>query len=543
MRKYRKNMKKLSNREKKRIERTIANDRSYKLYLYNRFFIFLLLVLGQLVGSLWLIYLFIYHTAAGVLVQAVVEICAVVAVLHLINKNDRPSIKMNWILLMLLFPVLGVPMYLLYGEGRPTRWMRYLIDKARKENEKQFAETYGEDPLVLPEKRDRSLVHYLSKYGKYPVYNEGEVVYYKSGEEMFPAMLDALKSAENFILLDYFIIAHGKMWNEILRILLEKAALGVKIRIIYDDFGCMMTLPPKYDRYLEGLHENIRCLTFNDVVPVFAVRMNNRDHRKIMVVDGKVAFTGGINLADEYIAEKERFGYWKDSGVRITGGAVASFTKMFFNIWNAFRKDKEDLKNYLLPVKEGGMYEVNKGNGVLIQPYDDSPLDNVSVGESVYSDIIQRASRYVYIFTPYLVLDDHMRTALVQASVRGVDVRIVTPGIPDKKMTFRLTRANYDLLMKVGIKIYEYTPGFIHAKSVVVDDECAVVGTINFDYRSLYHHFENAVYIANCDAVLDVKRDCEETFAVSKLCTKKDTRRTLVGKLFDSLLRVFETLF
>ena len=535
-------MKKLSKRKIKRIERTVANDRSYKLYLYNRFFTFLLLVLGQLVGSVLLVYLFINNTAVGVLLQVLVEICAVITVLHLISKNERPSIKMNWILLMLVVPVIGVPMYLLYGEGRPTKWMRRMIDKSKEENDRQFAEFYGKDPLFEPQNREQSISHYLAKYGSYPVYNEGEVTYYKSGEELFPAMKEALHRAEKFILLDYFIIAHGKMWKEILTILLEKAELGVQIRIIYDDFGCMVTLPPKYDRYLESLHPNVRCMTFNNVIPIFAVHMNNRDHRKIMVIDGKVAFTGGVNLADEYIAEKERFGYWKDSGVRITGGAVASFTKMFFDVWNAFRRDREDLKNYLLPIKVDTMYAMKEVKAV-IQPYDDSPLDGISVGETVYIDIIQRASRYVYIFTPYLVLDDHMRAALVQAAARGVDVRIVTPGIPDKKITFRLTRANYDLLLKVGIKIYEYTPGFIHAKSIVSDDRCAVVGTINFDYRSLYHHFENAVYLSGCDAVLDVKRDCEETFAVSKLCTKKDLRRTLVGRFFDSLLRVFETLF
>lgn len=536
-------MKKLSERKKKRIERTVANDRSYKLYLYNRFFIFLLLVLGQLVGMVLLTYLFVYYTAIGVLLQALVSVCAVITVLYLINCNDRPSIKMNWILMMLLVPVIGVPMYLLYGEGRPTRWMRGMMDKACLENDAQFIDFYGEYGLENADVRERSIAHFLAKHAKYPTYGDGDVTYYKSGEEMFPAMIEALQSAEKFILLDYFIIAHGKMWNEILKILLEKAELGVQIRIIYDDFGCMMTLPPRYDRYLESLHPNIRCMTFNNVIPIFAVHMNNRDHRKIMVVDGKVAFTGGINLADEYIAEKQRFGYWKDSGVRITGMAVASFIKMFFNIWNAFRKDKEELKNYLPPIKGGTVYALNEGNAGVIAPYDDSPLDKVSVGETVYLDVIQRAAKYVYIFTPYLVLDDYMRAALVQAAARGVDVRIVTPGIPDKKMTFRLTRANYGILMRGGVKIYEYTPGFIHAKSIVSDDVCAVVGTINFDYRSLYHHFENAVYIAGQDAVLDLKRDCEETFAVSKFCTEKDTRRTLVGKLFDSVLRVFETLF
>ncbi|MBR2320620.1 MAG: PLDc N-terminal domain-containing protein [Clostridia bacterium] len=536
-------MKKLSERKKRKIERTVANNRSYKLYLYNRFFTFLLLVLGQLVGFVLLAYLFINNTKIGVFVQLAVWALSFAAVLYLINKNERPSIKLNWILLMLVLPVIGVPAYLLYGEGRPVRWMQKRIAKASQENNRQFSDFYGADPLTLPQNRDESIVHYLAKYGVYPVYNEGAATYYKRGEEMFLAMKDALCKAEKFILLDYFIIAHGKMWNEILAILLEKAELGVQIRIIYDDFGCMVTLPPNYDKYLESLHKNIRCMTFNSVIPIFAVHMNNRDHRKVMVIDGKVAFTGGVNLADEYIGEKVRFGYWKDSGVRIEGIAVASFTKMFFDVWNAFRADKETLSDYLLPAKEGTMYKMNGENGLTIQPYDDSPLDKISVGEAVYLDIIQRASKYVYICTPYLVLDDYMRAVLMQAAARGVDVRIVTPAIPDKKITFRLTRANYDILMKVGIKIYEYTPGFIHSKSVVSDDCCAVVGTINFDYRSLYHHFENAVYFAGCDAVQDVKRDAEETFAVSKLCNEQDLRRTLVGKFFDSLLRVFETLF
>ncbi|MBO5736908.1 MAG: PLDc N-terminal domain-containing protein [Clostridia bacterium] len=536
-------MKKLSERKKRRIERTVANNRSYKLYLYNRFLSFLLLVLGQLVGFAFLTYLFIYNTKIGVMVQLAVGVLSFLVVLYLISESERPSIKLNWILLIVVVPIVGVPSYLLYGEGRPTRWMKRRMEKSTEENNRQFAAFYGLDPLTLPQSRNHSTAYYLAKYGAYPIYNEGKVTYYKSGEEMFAAMKEGLNSAEKFILLDYFIIAHGKMWKEILTILMEKAELGVQIRIIYDDFGCMMTLPPKYDRYLEGLHKNIRCMTFNDVIPVFAVHMNNRDHRKIMVIDGKIAFTGGVNLADEYIGEKVRFGYWKDTGIRIEGAAVASFTKMFFDVWNAFRVDKEGLENYLLPAKEGTMYASNGENGLILQPYDDSPLDKVSAGESVYLDVIQRACRYVYIFTPYLVLDDHMRAVLMQAATRGVDVRIVTPGVPDKKITYRLTRANYEMLMKAGVKIYEYTPGFIHAKSVVSDDTCAVVGTINFDYRSLYHHFENAVYFANCDEVLAVKRDAEETFAVSKLCTEKDLRRTLVGRFFDSILRVFETLF
>ncbi len=535
-------MKKMSARKRKWIERTVANDRSNKRFLYNRFYLFALLVLLQITGFIWLLYLFANDSRIGITVQSVVGILAVISVLYIINKNDRPSVKLNWILLILVVPVFGVPFYILCGEGGPTRTIRKKIAKAHKRNKEQLAKLTPVQEEVQPATRAEGVQYYLAQYAGYPVYHDGSVEYYESGEKTFPALKEALESAEKYILLEYFIIAHGKMWGEILEILLRKAAQGVKIRIIYDDFGCMTTLPPDYDRYLESLHENVKALAFNEVVPVFALRMNNRDHRKILVVDGKVAFTGGINLADEYINEKRRFGYWKDTAVRVTGGSVRSFVEMFFYIWNAFRKDKEALEEYVFPTLNADMVPSNEEKGLVIQPYDDSPLDGRSVGESVYIDLINRAVRYAYIFTPYLLLDDVIRSALVRAAERGVDVRIVTPGIPDKKMVYRLTRANYGILLKAGVKIYEYTPGFIHAKSIVLDDDCAVVGTINFDYRSLYLHFEDGVYFSGCDAVADVKRDAEETFAVCKQCTKENTRRGFFGRIIDSLLRLFETL-
>lgn len=287
------------------------------------------------------------------------------------------------------------------------------------------------------------------------------------------------------------------------------------------------------------LSENIKCVTFNDVIPMFALRMNNRDHRKILVIDGKVAFTGGINIADEYIAEKQRFGYWKDTGVRVKGDAVSSFTRMFMDMWNAFSKEKEDVTKYLLPY--AGTHQLDK-KPLRILPYDNSPLTEPNVAEAVYADMINRAQKYVWIFTPYLVLDEYMRATLCAAAMRGVDVRIVTPAIPDKKIVYRMTRANYGVLMQAGVKIYEYTPGFIHAKNMLCDGESAVVGTINLDYRSLYHHFENAVYFSGCEAVKDVERDCNEVFALSRLCTEKDMRKTWLGKFIDAILRVFETL-
>ncbi len=533
-------MKKLSARKKKWIEKTVKNNRSYKIFLYNRLFIFLLSVLLQIIGYGILLLAFAYDSSIGFIVQFIISVLTVVFVLRIINKNDRPSSKLSWIILILIFPVFGVPMYLLNGSGRPTRKMQRKITQAKQENEKRLKEL-GEPQIPAPRSRDEAVEHYIAKSGGYPAFHEGEVRYYKSGEEVFPEMVQALKRAEKFILLEYFIIAHGKAWNEILKILLEKAEQGVQVKIIYDDFGCMVTLPPRYDEYLESLSKNIKCLAFNPVVPLFAVRMNNRDHRKMLVVDGKLAFTGGINLADEYIGEIRRFGYWKDSAIKITGSSVQSFCKSFFYIWNAFRTDKEDILNYLAPAPKRAE-EGNARDGFTIQPYDDCPLDNISVGETVYADTIDKAERYVWIFTPYLVLDDYMRASLCQASLRGVDVRIVTPGIPDKKTVYRLTRANYEILLKAGVKIYEYTPGFLHAKSMVCDDTCAVVGTINLDYRSLYHHFENAVYFSGAKAVAEVKRDCEDTFAVSKERTLENLKRGFIGRLFDSILRVFETL-
>ena len=260
----------------------------------------------------------------------------------------------------------------------------------------------------------------------------------------------------------------------------------------------------------------------------------------MLIIDGKVAFTGGYNIADEYIGEKLRFGHWKDTGVKVTGSAVRSFTKMFLYMWNAFHKKKENVQDFLLPEEETDKYTAEEG--LVIQPYDDTPIVPYSTGEAVYIDIINRAEKYVYITTPYLILDDFMRASLCRAAMRGVDVRIVTPGIPDKKIAYRLTRSNYPVLLKAGVKIYEYAPGFIHAKSMVCDDKYAVVGTINLDYRSLYLHFENAVYFSDCSAVLDVKRDCEETVALSFERTLENSKQSACGKLFDSALRLFETL-
>ena len=609
-------MKLMNERRRRRIEKNILKDRRYKTLIYNRVILTVALVLVQIV--LYGFLMASFYTAGRAVLFAV-NILGILFVLYIINRNEKPSAKLNWVIMILILPICGISLYLLFGEGRPTRRMNRRISAAKRENAGVLVQDAEVKAFVDGGGRNTETCRYLMNYANYPAYGEGDVTYYPSGKEMFKDMLEALESAKKFILAEYFIISGGKMWDTFRELLLKKANEGVEIKLIFDDVGSLLLLPPKYDKYLESLHPNIKCFRFNPAVPVFTMRMNNRDHRKILVVDGKTAFTGGINLADEYIDEKVKYGKWKDTGVRVTGQAVSSFTMMFFNIWNAFRKDKGALRNYIAPeylereselepvgsvgkngteipveVRAGRSTEPTDGNdkdgafaetakerfgkclssgvtgesgavrafekaadgsrrekdfqnasqkgGLIIQPYDDSPLDRESVGETVYLELINRAYKYLYIFTPYLVLDDFMRTALCNAAKRGVDVRIVTPGIPDKKTVFRLTRANYGPLLKAGVRIYEYTPGFIHAKSMVCDDETAVVGTINLDYRSLYLHFENAVYFSHCPAVGVLKADCLSVFKESKKISLEDTRQTFIGRLFDSVLRVFETL-
>ena len=548
-------MRRLKAREKQWIERTAKNGKSFKLVLYNRFFIFLFSAICQLGLFFALVYSLAYNSSNAVGLQVACFIFQIVFILYIINKNDRPSLKLGWLLLILLFPAFGVILYIWGGEGRPTKKMRKRIEKAKAELKAPLNEYRARCANSLKNTQNKaqnsvqdSVQFYLSRHGEYPAYDRGDVQYFSSGESAFAKILEDLERAEKYILLEYFIIAHGKMWEAIFKILLEKARQGVQVRIIYDDFGCVLTLPPHYDRYLENASENIKCLKFNKVVPFLEVRMNNRDHRKMLVIDGKTAWTGGINIADEYIAQKQRFGYWKDACLRVQGNAAAEFTGMFFYLWNAFKKTQEDLNAYLPPLNKendcenGQENKAENGKDFCVQPYDDCPLDELSVSEMVYVHIIDRAKKNVWFFTPYLILDDHLRLSLCKAALRGVDVRIVTPGIPDKKITYRLTRANYKILLKSGVKIYEYTQGFLHSKNVVCDDECAVVGTINLDYRSLYHHFENAVYFRGCEAVREVKKDFEQAFCVSKPCSGEYPKRRLLGRLFDSVLRVFETL-
>jgi cardiolipin synthase len=357
---------------------------------------------------------------------------------------------------------------------------------------------------------------------------------------MFEAMLEEMRKAEHFIFLEFFIVEEGEMWGRMLEVLLEKARQGVEVRMLYDDMGSVALLPFDYAKKLEEMDTHIKCIPFNPVVPFLAMVMNNRDHRKILVVDGNIGFTGGVNLADEYINAREKYGHWKDSGLKLVGEGVWNLTVMFMEMWNACSETKLIPEMHVPKSANDSEQEEHIG---FVLPYGDDPLDDENVGEDTYIEIINQAKDYVYIITPYLILDDEMKRALIMASKRGVDVRIVTPGIPDKKVVFRLTRANYLPLLKAGVKIYEYTPGFVHAKSFLSDDNVGVVGTINLDYRSLYLHFECAVWMYQVPALIDLKKDTLETIEKSRRVYEEDVHTKGIGRLFDGLLRVMAPLF
>ena len=352
---------------------------------------------------------------------------------------------------------------------------------------------------------------------------------------MYPDLLADLEKAERFIFLEFFIVRTGKMWDGVEDILVRKAAQGVDVRLIYDDFGSLLGLPSDFVVQMERAH--IRCIPFNPVVPLVSLVMNHRDHRKIVVVDGNTAYTGGINLADEYINEEERFGYWKDAALRTEGAAVWNFTVMFLDHWNAFRPSEEDYTPFMpqavsLPAQSDGV----------IQPYGDSPLDEEALAETVYLNIINQAQRYVYIYTPYFAVGETMLEALKAAAKRGVDVRLVLPGIPDKKLIFRLTRSYYVPLLRAGVRIYEFTPGFLHAKCYVSDDRAAVVGSINMDYRSLFLHFECGALLLYNSQVIALRDDVLRTLPECREVRLADCRTSLAGTLLDSVLRLLSPL-
>lgn len=514
----------------------------------------------------WFVYLVYSAKRSSSAANMALEVIAVALALYIANKDMRTSYRMSWIFLVLFLPIFGIPAYFIFGRSGLTkktrRKMEAVADKVveyRVEDYKTIQALQQENFYAFQQS------HYISARAGYPIYKEEDSNYYSCGEKLYPQLLADLESAKHFIFLEYFIIEQGKMFDPIVNILECKAKEGVEIRLIYDDVGCIQTLPPKFYQVLQA--KGIRCAAFNPFRPVLSIIMNNRDHRKITVIDGKIAYTGGFNLADEYINEKEKFGYWKDAGIRLTGACVWNFTSMFLEIWDYITKTEDDYafyrkasipqlgeitRKHLLAQKATDMpvaasysdaVEPHVTGAGFVQPYCDSPLDHEDVGENVYLNLIGHAKHYVYIFTPYLIIGSEMATALVNASKCGVDVRIVVPRIPDKKLVYLLTQANFANLIKGGVKIYKYAPGFIHSKCFVVDDVYAAVGTINLDYRSLYLHFECGTFMYRTKAVMQVKQDALATIDKSLLVTLSECQsKKLIVRMFMGALKLFAPL-
>ena len=456
----------------------------------------------------WLAGIVMQLNEKSVYINYAVTILSLIAVLSIINNPKmNPGYKLMWAVCILALPVTGICLYGILGHSSVARKFRthydtVLLSQGGVLGEEEETRKKLEEENILAAGQSS----YLTNYAHYPVYENTETEYYPLGDVWFEHFIEELKKAEHYIFMEYFIISEGYLWDTVLEILKEKAAAGVDVRLIYDDFGCVTTLPYQYYKSLQQM--GIQCAAFNQFRPVLNVILNNRDHRKIAVIDGHTAFTGGINLADEYINRKERFGHWKDSGICLHGEAVWSFTVMFLQMWSTITGMECNFESYRPEIYHE---EAFKKDG-FVQPYGDSPLDGETVGEHVYLNIISQEKKYLYIFTPYLIPDNETLTALCMAAKRGVDVRIVTPGIPDKKIVYILTQANYEILLESGVQIYQYTPGFIHSKSYVCDDEVATVGTINMDYRSMYLHFECGVWMYGSSAVAQVKEDALITF-------------------------------
>lgn len=503
------------------------------------------LVLGAMIILLqfgWFVYLIYSATTVNSAVNIGFQVIAVALALSVANKDMRTSYKMSWIFLILFLPLFGCPAYFLFGRSGLTKRTRIKMEAVaerigvfRSSDEKIEKILEQQDFYAAQQSR------YLTLNAGYPLYREGNTRYFSNGESLFPQILEDLKNARHFIFLEYFIVEQGKMLDPILEILEEKVRQGVDVRLIYDDVGCIQTLPPKF--YLTLRQKGIRCAVFNKFRPFLSVIMNNRDHRKITVIDGKIAYTGGFNLADEYINEKHKFGYWKDAGIRVTGDCVWSFTSMFLEMWDFITGAEEDYENYRAASIPMNPEEESDEDAGFIQPYSDSPLDHEDVGENVYLHLIEHAKKYIYIFTPYLIIGSEMKTALVNAAKCGVDVRIVVPGIPDKKLVYLLTQSSFEQLIKGGVKIYKYIPGFIHSKCFVVDDVYATVGTVNLDYRSLYLHFECGIWQYKTQAVMQVKKDMVETFSQSHAVTLEECQnRFLLVRMFMGALKLFAPL-
>lgn len=496
-------------------------------------------VLSILLQVIFLVVVFTRLNEYAAIIYIMTRILAILLVLWIYGQYKTAAMKTPWIILILAFPILGVALYFLVGLNGGTKKMK-----------KRYKNVNDKLMIMLPDNNDvlselkenitiaGSISSYIKNNAKYPVYKNTKITYYDDASKGLEAQIEAISKAEHFIFMEYFAIEDASAWHRIQDVLEERVKAGVEVRVFYDDMGSIGYVNMKFAKKLQKT--GIQCRVFNPVLSGLNMFLNNRDHRKITIIDGKVGFTGGYNLADEYFNIVQPYGIWKDTGIKLEGDAVRSLTASFLEMWNAASKDYPDENN----MEQYFQKHIFKGNcNGYVQPYADSPLDGEQVGEEVYISMANKAEKYCWFITPYLIITDEMTHALSLAAKRGVDVRIITPGIPDKKIIYNITRSFYNGLVRNGVRIFEWTPGFCHAKMSVADDIMATCGTINMDYRSLYHHFEFGCFMADSDAVLDIKHDMENIINQSREVTQKYKEgRSATLRLSQLLMRLFAEL-
>lgn len=505
--------------------------------IFNRVFIALFLFALQVA-----LIIFVLQDAAEYywILNVFFGIVNIIYAFKLLKKDISPTFKFPIVFILILFPFIGVFLYYFSFENR----MRKKLVKNVKNQTFTLESLYIEDPKIRKQllAKDKNIYRqsqYIANNTFLPVYTNTETKYFEIGETFFDSLIKDLKNSRDFIFLEYFIIGNGILWNSILDILKQKVKQGVEVRVIFDDIGSFKTLPYRYNKILEKF--GIKCVVFNPILPTLSLVHNNRDHKKIAIIDGKITYTGGINIADEYINKKTRFGHWKDTGIKIVGEASKSFTLIFLETWHYFRDSSEDCSIYLntSPIVNNDLQEG------YVQPYIGDPMSDSAISREVYINIINTAEDYIYITSPYLAIDQEFLLSLTNASKRGVDVKLITPHIPDKAYIFRVTQSYYKTLIDHGINVYEYAPGFIHSKLIISDDKLATIGTVNFDYRSFYHNYECGVWLYNTNSIKDIKKDFENTLKKSVQVTDEFIKTNInwFKHLSGEFLKLFAPLF
>lgn len=503
-------------------------EREYN-YIPVRYIIAVLITIFEVVAVIGIVAAFCYFIPYFYIAAWITEIFCVIKI---ISSDDNPDYKVPWLLFVLILPIAGFMLYFMfYSRKLQKKFIRRLDElkqyNYQKDDSERINTLKAENPVAS------SQAKMLTEISGSHLFTNTKQTYFPLGEDMFERMLPDLESAEKFIFMEYFIIEEGKFWNSILEILKRKAAEGVTVRVVYDDIGCMSTLPGDYAKTLRSC--GIEATPFSRLRGNADSEFNNRSHRKILVIDGKVGYTGGVNIADEYINEIIRFGHWKDTAIRLEGEAVWELTRLFLSDYGINVQSLPKATHDYYPTQK----DINESGYVI--PFGDGPhpLYNRRVGKSVIQNMLNSATRYMYMTTPYLIIDNDLCQSIESAALRGVDVRIIVPHVPDKKMVFGITQSFYKRLMDAGVRIYEYEPGFIHAKSYIADDEYAMIGTINLDYRSLVHHFENGVWMYRCDSIKDLKSDIDDTLEKSIEITPDMLKTNLLTRFIRSVVRIF----